>query len=156
MRHAACLLASVILALLLAGCAATRAGPEAATVYDADLGRTSFETIIQEVPRILDRYRFPILRAENRETTVYFETEWKWREPFEDEIALGFVEANTQIIIEARKSGARLWRVRFTAHNRLRAATSPEWEEPPLTEMFREYMSRIVLELERDLHMRIR
>lgn len=156
MRHAARLLASVILVLQAAGCAATRAGPETPSVYEADLGRTSFETITQEVPRILNRYRFFLYRGENRETTIYFETEWKPREPFEDEAALGFAEANTRIIVEARKSGARLWRVNFTAENRLRRALSTDWEEPPVTEMFAEYMRRIVQELERDLRTRIR
>lgn len=156
MRHAARLMASVILALLAASCAATRAAPEAVSVYEVDLGRSSFETIVQQVPRILNRYRFPLLRGENRETTIYFETEWKPRDPFEDESALGFAEASTRIIIEARRSGATLWRVRFTAENRLRRPTSREWEVPPLTEMFSEYMARIVQELERDLQMRIR
>ncbi|KPK78699.1 MAG: hypothetical protein AMS25_14480 [Gemmatimonas sp. SM23_52] len=68
-------MASVILALQAAACAATRASPQAASIYEADLGRTNFETITQEVPRILDRYRFPIFRAENRETTIYLKTE---------------------------------------------------------------------------------
>lgn len=154
MRYAACLMATLLLAVQAVGCAGTRAS---GNVYETDLGRTTAQALFEHVPKVFDRYTFDVLRAEERgEMGLYYETEWKVREPMEDEAALGYQEARTRILIEARRSGVPLgdiplFRVRFTAENRLRKTSSDPWEELPLTEMFREYMGRIVLDIRREV-----
>lgn len=153
MRCVAQLMASILLVLQAVACAGT-GNPE--SIYEADMGRATAVALSQHVPNVLNRYTFVLYRTESRgQMGLYYETEWKDRQPLEDEAALGYREASTRIIIEAKRSGVPLWqrdlfRVRFIAENRLRRTSSSKWEEPPLTDMCREYIGRIVLDIKRE------
>ncbi len=144
-RQCAYLLATVV-ASQLSGCSSSRDISTTQNYFRTDLGRVTTPVMVKEVPLILNRYQFVLFRNEDRRTTWYFETEWKLRDPFEDEYELGFVQAHTQIIIEARRSGAQ-WRADFRVYNRYQRAVGVEWEEGPVTPMFREYAQRIAREM---------
>ncbi len=121
-------------------CAGTRSDSEAEGIYVADLGRTTAGALAEHVPRILNKYRYDMYRAEQKGDYIHYETEWRWRTPLPDEWALGYLDANTRIIIEGQESGIPLWEqrrygVRFRAENRLGRAADAPWEEPALTEM---------------------
>ena len=147
-RQGAYLLAMVV-ALQLSGCSSSSDVSPTQTHFRTDLGRVTTPVMVKEVPLILNRYQFVLFRNEDRRTTWYFETEWKSRDPFEDEFELGFSQVHTQIIIDARSSGAQ-WRAELRAYNRYRRALGAQWEEGPVTPMFREYMQRIAREMSRE------
>lgn len=167
MRRTALLMAPIILGALAAGCSSSSV-PEMSTTYDADLGRASHQQIDETVVRILNRYAYEVERIEDQTSTYYLLTRWQWREPLEDEVALGYAEASTRITIEATAiTSARgdpsgvvqspaVWRVRLRAENRLRRPMSAEWEEPEISEGFRELMDRIANDLKTEFQARFR
>ena len=167
MRQTAHLLAPIVLGALAAACSSSSV-PEMSTTYDADLGRASHIQIDETVVRILNRYAFEVERIEDQTSSYYLLTRWKWREPLDDELALGYSEANTRISIEARAiTSARgdptgtvqtpaVWRVRLRADNRLRRPMTAEWEEPELTELFRQYMDQIANDIRTEFESRFR
>jgi hypothetical protein len=167
MRQTAHLLVPIVLGVLAVACSSSSV-PEMSTTYDEDLGRASRQQIDETVVRILDRYAFEVERIEDQTSSYYLLTRWKWREPLEDELALGYAEANTRITIEARAiTSARgdpmgvvqtpaVWRVRLRAENRLRRPMSAEWEEPELTEQFRQFMDQIANDIKTEFKSRFR
>jgi hypothetical protein len=161
MRHAAFLLASLLLGVLPMACS-TSSTPELATSYEADLGRTSRPVIEEHVPRILDRHRYEIERIEDHQSSVYVYTRWARREPLDDEVALGYNQARTRITIEARVIGDSratpnpAYRVRLRAENQLRRPMGADWEEPELTEMFTQYMDQLARDIKTEFESRFR
>ncbi len=167
MRWTAHLLAPIILGWLAAACSSSSA-PAVSTTYEADLGRASHMQIDETVVRILNRYTYEVERIEDQTSSYYLLTRWRWRELLDDEIALGYEQANTRITIEARAiTSARgdptgvvqtpaVWRVRIRAENRLKRPMSAEWEEPELTAMFRTYMDQIANDIRTEFEARFR
>ncbi|MGD2154950.1 MAG: hypothetical protein PVG79_16920 [Gemmatimonadales bacterium] len=167
MRQTAHLLAPIVLGVLAAACSSSSV-PEMSTTYDKDLGRASHQQIDETVVRILNRYAFEVERIEDQTSSYYLLTRWKWREPLDDEQALGYAEASTRITVEARAiTSARgdpmgvvqspaVWRVRLRAENRLRRPMSAEWEEPELTDEFRQYMDQIANDITTEFKSRFR
>lgn len=167
MRDTALPLASILFGVLASACASSNVA-ELGTSYDTDLGRASRIQIEETVARILNRYAYEIERIEDQTSTYYLLTRWKWREPLDDEAAMGYNEASTRITIEARAitsargdpSGAvqtpATWRVRLRAENRLRRPLVSDWEQPELTEMFNEYMGQIAEDIKTEFQARFR
>jgi hypothetical protein len=148
------LLAAAVLLLQAAACASTPALPDTESSYRADLGRATARVLDDELPRRLNRYNYVLLRREDRESSLYYETEWNRRDLMADEVELGYQSAETRIIVEARRSG-EVFRVEFVAENRLRRAPGYDWEEIPMTPMFKEYIGRIARELQREISSRL-
>jgi hypothetical protein len=159
------LMAATALLLQAIACAASGGPPKPETRYRVDLGRVTARVLDEELRRILGRYRYELVRSENRGTSLYYETHWNLRDMMADEIELGYQSAETRIIVEASQ-GTEFWlldparsdvlfRVEFVAENRLRRTPEYDWEEVPMTEMFREYIDRIARELEREIRSRI-
>jgi hypothetical protein len=158
MRHPGRLIAPVFLVVMAAACSSSNV-PRLATTYESDLGRASRLQIDETVPRILNRYAYEVERIDENISSYYLLTLWKWREPLDDEVALGFTEARTRITIEARPitssrgdpagvvQSPSIWRVRLRAENRLRRPMGSDWEEPELTDMFTEYMDRVAQDI---------
>ncbi len=167
MRGIAHPLAPIVLGALVAACSSSSV-PEMSTTYDADLGRASRQQIDETVVRMINRYAFEVERIEDQTSSYYLLTRWKWREPMEDEAALGYAEASTRVTIEATAiTSARgdpagvvqtpaVWRVRLKAENRLRRPMSAEWEEPEISEQFREYMDRLANDIRTEFQARFR
>jgi hypothetical protein len=114
------------------------------------------------VPRILDRHRYEIERFEDHQSTVYVYTRWSRREPLDDEISLGYSQARTKLTIEARVIGDSraasnpAYRVRLRADHQLRRPVGSEWEEPALTEMFKQYMDQLARDIRTEFESRFR
>jgi len=167
MRQTAHLLAPIVLAALAAACSSSSV-PEFSNTYDKDLGRASRQQIDETVVRILNRYAFEVERIEDQTSSYYLLTRWKWREPTDDELALGYTEARTRVTVDARAiTSARgdpmgivmspaVWRVRLQAENQLRRPMSTEWEEPELTDDFRQQMNQIANDMTTEFESRFR
>lgn len=156
MRHRARLIASLLPAALAAGCATSSSVPELATFYRAEVGRASRIQLENQVPRVLDRHSYEIERLEDdRRNTYQLFTRWKLRDPFEDEAELGYIEANSRIVIEARLISENAWRVRLRGENRLRRLDG-SWETPALSEMCEAYFAEISNDLANEFRSRFR
>lgn len=157
MRHLSRPIASLLPAVLAAGCASTGNVPVLATTYRNEIGRASRIQIENQVPRVLNRHQYEIERLEDdRANTYYLQTRWKWREPFADEAETGYTQATSRIIIEARLISENAWRVRLRAENRLRRPDSTSWEEPVITEMCKNHFDEIVQDIRTEFESRFR
>lgn len=156
MRHPAGQIASPLLAALAAACASTSNVPELATTYRSEVGRASRIQIENQIPRVLDRHSYEIERLEDdRRNTYRLQTRWKWREPFEDEAELGYVEASSRIIIEARLIADNTWRVRLRGETRLKRPDGT-WETPEITEMGAAHFAAVADDLASEFRSRFR
>jgi hypothetical protein len=128
------------------------------TTFEKTLGTSTAVEIKRNVPFIFNRYQFEVYRAEESVDQIYFESHWKERYPFEDELAAGAVKAKTRIFVTTRpryrdKSGyGKVQKVYFTAENQVMMQGSNVWQEFPLTDMFIDYVKKFAADL--DLEMR--
>jgi len=142
-------------ALLLSGCGASLGRG----VLRNDLGRGTRRDITMFVREILYRYGYAIQEVRETSNTIYYETAWARREPFDDEAARGAEECRSRIIVEARKGGAEMYSVRLRAENTALVFQYPgEWRPMPATEMFREHVREIsnAIRMEIDAGVRVR
>ncbi|HUF69266.1 MAG TPA: hypothetical protein VMM79_11550 [Longimicrobiales bacterium] len=141
--------ATLILALLAAACASGgRAGALSWNVGEASETDAQEKTI-----EVLRKYFYEIERQEDP-PSIYVITRWKSRHPFDDEIALGAVEARTRFIVEARRGSQPLYTVRLRGENEVRIGDS--FERIEATPEFRTYADELAEELRTVLLMGIR
>lgn len=141
--------------LLLSGCGASLSRG----VLSNDLGRGTRRDIATFVREILYRHGYVIQQVRETSNTIYYETAWMRREPFEDEAARGAEESRSRIIVEARKGGAETFSVRLRAENTALVFQYPgEWRPMAATEMFRDHVREIsnAIRMEIDAGVRVR
>ena len=138
------ILSSVVLVLF--GCAAGSGGP---TTYREQLGMATPGDLAQEVRRIIEEYHYEMETEDSSITYQVYQTRWKGRTPFQDELDSGVVEAMTKFTVTGRARGggstgaANVRVAEFVAENRVRYAESGEWNLGLYTPMFREYAKDI-------------
>ncbi len=138
------LLAITILSIAIAGCASSDTVRE--QTYRSNLGTATDTDIQRIVPNILSRYNFTIYRDDITLDGIYFETEWKERDLFDDEKALGATEARSRIYVTARPRTAQassLHRVNFEVQNEILIEGEEGWNRETITEEAEEYFSEI-------------
>ncbi|MDH5760730.1 MAG: hypothetical protein OEZ65_14170 [Gemmatimonadota bacterium] len=112
-------------ALVLAACASSlgrRGGME------HTIGRGSYHDIMTEVPEIFRRNGYAIFASRETTSTLYIETAWQDRAPFEDEAEAGATYARTRFVAQARLAGPAVYTLRVTAYNQVRFDDDP-WPE---------------------------
>ncbi|NIM49636.1 MAG: hypothetical protein GTN62_05380 [Gemmatimonadales bacterium] len=148
--------------LVAAGCAAASGGGGGSgeAVYRRNLGRATPLDVARYTRVILQRFHYQIERADSTEYYTFFETRWRGRYPFQDELDSGVVEVTSRLTIRARaiRGTLSLAPVEFTAENMVRMRESGEWRRGLMTPMAREYFRDIAdaLKQEFDAHMRVR
>lgn len=150
MRALPSLAVLTVVAGTLGGCipAASGRGDSTATTFAEELGRVSYERLRGAVDRILVGKRgFRLRRRDEQYATLYYETEWRTREPFADEAEAGVTGARSRIVIRGRRVGGEGYAVTFEGENEVRTRGDPNWHQAPVTARFRAYMSGIAREL---------
>ena len=148
-------LISMMLIGLIIGCA----GSSSPTYRDLRLsaGEANAYAISDKVQRILNTNLFELVRFEESTVSSVWETAWKSRSPFEDEIAQGIVEAQTKLLIQSRpKTGAgdaTIYRVYLNAQNMVRIDSRGEWIRVPNTKQYTAYIRGIAYSLKSELDM---
>lgn len=148
----------LILCIIL-GCSSARKSGENPTNYNRNLG-TAYPTDVKEkTARIFNKYNYVIIRHEESFEQIYFETDWRYRGPFDDEIDLGIVDARTRLIVNATprtRSGTDLYTVRMTAETQVRFEDTNEYITVPMTDMLMAYLKTISDDLRLELMQGIR
>ncbi len=139
----------VLATALAAGCAS--AGGSAGGLgsqFEQDVGDATPRDVERRTPQVLERYHYVVVRTETSDRRMYFETDWRQRTPFEDEVTRGISSVRTRIIVRARQRGgaigsSNLMTVDFIMENLALDARSGEWRQGVVTDMFRAYAKEI-------------
>ena len=142
----------LLVLLSLAGCAGS-SGRSKSTDYKADLGvATDFDALDKTRRILMSRFHYEIVREEHSAGSFYFETRWKERPLFEDELELGVVSARTRVIISTRpraRYGSGLAQpnpIRMLGESQFILEGGGEWVKIPITDAARKYMKNIANE----------
>jgi hypothetical protein len=141
----------VILAVaLLAGCGSR--GPTYVAHFARGVGVASGPEAMEKANRVLSLHQFEVER-EDGPPTIYIESRWRDRNPFNDEQGLGIEAAQVRAIVRARpRSGTgmgELYTVDLTVEQRIRPMGATEWTHGTITTEARQYAARIAEDLKR-------
>ena len=136
---------------LVWGCATSGAGSAemGAIPFRETVGNATAIDVERKTRQVLERYHYELVRTETTRYSMYFETHWRQRAPFEDEEALGISAARSRIIVRGRSRtrGAGgttgLMVVEFTMENLVLDEDSGQWRQVVVTNMFRAYAKEI-------------
>ena len=135
-------------AVVLTAC--SRALARLGTV-DRTIGRASSYDIMREVPAVLQLYGYAIYQNRPTGSTLYIETGWQERAPFDDEADGGAEYARTRFIARGRKAGPTVYTLTISAENQVRALADTldtGWSAMPPTDMYMAYVREITGEIE--------
>ena len=142
------------LPLLLLGCAASSSGSKSASIkYVTDLGTATAFDFQEKSQRALNKYQYVVERYEEYGNILYWETQWKDREVFEDEQTSGIIEAKSRIILEARpftrsSAGAtKLNKVELAGENLVMFEDTQTWVSVPMSPMCKAHFKRFADDL---------
>jgi hypothetical protein len=138
----------------LAGCSGTLVNRGS---VETTVGRATYHDILTEVPQALRRNGYAIYRNQETRSTIYIETGWQERAPFEDEAAKGVEYARTRFIARARNAGPSVFTLRISAENQVKGLQdssgepmdwqTQDWATMPATEMYSAYVGEITMEI---------
>lgn len=141
------LVGGMLTLLLNVGCSGSGAasGESAAHTFTANLGTATAYDFTLKTRQLLDRYQFRVVRYEATTDAIFFETEWKFRYPFEDEIQQGVEEARTRLTVTATPRvratiSSDLNSVRLEAENQVRYRNAVDWHYTEMSEMLKAYL----------------
>ncbi|HSM61194.1 MAG TPA: hypothetical protein VK849_10375 [Longimicrobiales bacterium] len=127
---------------------------------EATIGRATYHDILTEVPQVLRRYEYAIYTTRETSTTLYLETDWRHRAPFDDEAEAGADFARSRFVVRARRAGAAFYTLRITAENQVHLEEVsdsvampalegvPGWTTMPAPDMYEAYVAEIMTEIE--------
>lgn len=129
--------------------------------YTANLGTATQLDFREKTRKMLDRYQFQVVRFEQTTDATFFETEWKLRYPFEDELQQNVEEARTRLIITAMPRtrtpmGLDLHTVRLEAENQVRYRNGRDWHYLEMSEMLKAYLKEFCDKLSTEFRAGIR
>jgi hypothetical protein len=129
-------------------------GSGGAETYRESLGQATPYDFSRFTHQILDRYQYEVERSDSSASVHVIRTRWRHRYPFDDEIFFGGVDAMTRFVIQARTRGgagtsgaSSLRAVEFIAENQVLMGETNEWRPNLMTDMFRDYVKQITLDL---------
>jgi hypothetical protein len=132
------------LALIAATTACASGGGSA--LFRKDVGNGSGPDVLRITRNVLEQYSYEIAQSDTI-NGIRIETEWRKRQPFSDESALGIQDAESRILINARPRGQTVlganYSVNVTVENRLRVQGTSSWNESLNTAMFTAYATKI-------------
>lgn len=152
-------LMTVIICTMALGCA-TGNGAKAYSIVRQAAGEGTLLDVNAKTLRMLDRFQYEIVRTENSGQMAFYQTNWKYRIPFDDERAVGIVQARTRLTIRARPrrvattaGSSNLYMVRMEAENMVMFEDSEIWTVTPNTSEYVQYVRTLAKDLENELRM---
>jgi hypothetical protein len=149
--------------LTLIGCAGSLAGLGR---VEHTVGHATHHDIVTEVPEALRRHGYAIYQNRETSSSLYIETGWRERAPFEDEAAAGVDYARTRFILRARSAGAAFYTVRLTSENEVRGLAdgsgepvglpTNRWTTMEATGMYEDYVRAISEEIQLEVDAGVR
>lgn len=143
--------ALLVLALLVVPVACASGGGGGSSVFRAELGMATEADARSVSDRVFSQFQYTLDRAEDP-PSLRLITEWRVRDPFQDERSLGIVEAESRLIVIGRERTISELGSQFAmtlqVENRVRAGTTGEWVDTQNTPQFREYARSIAERLE--------
>jgi hypothetical protein len=143
---------SIIILLLVFGCSTGKETVNRTNVYSTNVGTGHPANINTNVNQIFSRFNYEVFRSYSEDSEIYYESSWKSRDRFDDEILLGYDDVRSRIIIRARPRGRdlpgslALFSVNYTVENEARSG-SLEWTPVQLSPEARDYFREMSLEL---------
>ena len=144
------------------GCAAGGSRTETYKDITWRAGEGSMFIVNEKTLRILNRYSYETVRREESQQLVYYQTSWKYRNPFDDELEKGVIEARTRLTVKARPrrtatmaGASNMYAVQVVAENMVQMADTGEWTRMPNSEAYKAYIRDIAKTLENELRMSI-
>lgn len=125
--------------------------------YHQDLGQGTGSNIAEATEKVLYRYSYTIYKTDRTDNQIRYETDWNIRLPFQSESALGYQEARTKIVIQARPymrtelSYNRLYNVQFTGITEYRKEGEDSWSEFDSDKEANVFLKEIAYELKTEL-----
>lgn len=153
--------AVLLLGILSSGCAGRLSSQGD---VERTVGRATLRDIVVEVPTTLRRQGYVLYTTRRTERTVYFETSWRTRPPFEDEAESGASAARTRLVVRGREAGGNFYSLKLHAENQLQGLPSASdfsgtgWSTMPPTRMFKNYVRELstAIRLQVDMGVRVR
>lgn len=141
--------------LFVAGCAGTSGAGDLGLPghYQADVGLATAFDLRDKTRRVLDKYQFEVLRFDQNADMIYYETQWKDRYPFQDEVDQGIEGTRTRIIIQGkprtrRKNQSDVFSVKFSAESQVRLKETSDWHYALISPMAKIYLKQLADDLE--------
>ena len=143
--------------VLLAGCASGGGGLSDPSTVQRNIGRATYQDVQEGVEKILiTKNAYRMVRFEENDRTIWFETEWKTTAAMEAERAEGIAQVRTRIVIEGRKSTNNTFRLRFTASCESLRDGSRTWERLPVSAERQESIESMLADLDMELRSGVR
>ena len=144
-------------------CAGTKGGADKKnpTKYKKRIERVTSQDFQNKAIRVLvNRNQYLIFRNEPSDGQLYIETDWRFRSPFDDELASGAVEARTKIILTAypreMTNPNGLWVPTMEGLNEVKLEGGGIWVVLPMSDMAKKYFDRIADDLNLEFRTGIR
>jgi hypothetical protein len=146
----------VLLVVLSTGCAGSGSGKSdtGGKSYSAQIGityRAEFFGVTEHI--LLNKYQYQVGRQEEDPRQLYFETAWKERSVFADEVEMGITAAQTRIILRANARHIGQYKIQFYAENEYQYAASGEWRSGPMSKELKHYLSEIAGRLKHEFRL---
>jgi hypothetical protein len=150
---------AILAVVLVAGCAGSR-GSASVAHFARGIGVATGPEAVAKSHQVLSLHQFEIEREEEL-PSLYIETRWRNRTPFEDESALGVEAAQVRALVRGRSrsptsSMGELYTVDMTIEQRVRVRGTAEWAHVTATDSARAFAARIVEDLRRELDVGVR
>jgi hypothetical protein len=147
-------------ALAASACASRGGSPNNALHFARGIGSGSASDVITRAHRVLALHQFEIYQEE-APPSIYIETRWRTRQPFEDEAMLGIDAAQTRAIVRARPRNAtsamgEAYTVDLTVENRVRVKGTEDWVHTTVTPQAEAFGKRIAEDLRTELNIGVR
>lgn len=142
--------AGAALPLVLVACSACSTLPVTPVEHAQfrDLGEVEGEDLDRAVFRVLvEGQGFGLTRRTRQFASVYYETEWKEREPLAPEEARRVSEARSRFLLRGRRTSGGRYRTTVEAESQVRTDSLPEWHSVPVTPAFGEWVDSVVASL---------
>lgn len=153
-RHPLIGAASWILVLAGLGCASLPATP-VEHAHFRDLGEVDGDSLDRAVEGVLMEDRgFTLARRSRQFASLYYETGWMERDPFEGETSRGITGARSRVILRGRRTAAGAYRATLEAENQVRTDSLPSWHSVSVGPSFQEWVDAMVGALQRRLDSR--
>jgi hypothetical protein len=153
-------LMAVLLVAMSVGCA-SRPSNLGVINQTRNMGNATAAETYEKTSLVLTMHQFEI-EHESGPPSMYFQTRWRDRAPFEDEIAIGINGARIRATVTARKRSqtslmGEFYAVDLVIEQRVRFINANIWvQDPPPTASAREYAEQIAADLRRELDIGVR
>lgn len=156
------LLTLILALIIILGCGSSGRKKSNTMTYRRNVGKAFPLDMKEKTERILNKFNYTVVRREETYEQIYYETDWRYRSPFEDESELNIADARTSLTVNAvprtrgGMPGANLYNVHLSAENEVRFEGSEEWVRVPMSNMLIAYLDKIAEDLKLELLQGIR